>query len=114
MKINPNLIVERAKEDINTFVWRDSYGTFYLPINLNTHRLFYIIASIWDFKAPESMRLSYKINSYLNDEFYTKEYLSLALKVLIPEFLARKNIAPQHKIGFMKIVEYEKELKNDK
>lgn len=80
----PQLVAKR-------FAWRDRKGEFHLLENMETRHLFHVVRMIWDHSMPLEFRTNYP-KRYTFPEFYTTDYMALAVKMGLPELLARKDL----------------------
>jgi len=75
------------------YMWRDKEGNFHDPTKMETRHVFFTLRMIWNHHAPLEARIEpYKRYRFFS--FYTTEYLSQSIKVLMTELKTRKDIAP--------------------
>lgn len=87
-------------ETDSDFAWRDRFGNFTKPKNMQTRHLFYTLRMIWN----HSMVLKFEpYNKYDFSPFYTNEYMATAIKHIVAELKTRPDIQPdwQHQINQM-------------
>ncbi len=81
------------KEIKHKYMWRDKHCDFHDPKEMETRHVFFTLRMIWNHHAPLEARIEpYK--RYRFDPFYTNEYLSQSIKVLMTELATRKDIVP--------------------
>lgn len=84
------LATKSERSLIENFKWKDQYGWFHAPQGMSTTHLFYTLRSIWNSHVPLPWRLPGKLYEF--GDFYTREYMLTAIKVLSKELFTRKDL----------------------
>lgn len=79
---------------VNQFKWVDKFGQQHLIDDMETRHLFHVVRMIWDHSMPREWQTSYK-RRYIFPEFYNIDYMSLAVRLILPALLHRKDLTPE-------------------
>ncbi|MBU0801381.1 MAG: hypothetical protein KKA05_10340 [Alphaproteobacteria bacterium] len=75
------------------FQWRTSEGLMLKPSSMVTRHLFYTLRMIWNHSVPERCRVGKSIRLYTFGEFYTADYMRLAVRFIGTELMGRDDLA---------------------
>lgn len=88
-----------TKQSISTdvsapFRWKDQDGNLWHPRDMETRHLFYAVRMIWNHAMPEEAQ-THDFNTYRFSDFYTVEYMKLAVRTMIAELETRDDMRDQ-------------------
>lgn len=87
------------------FMWKDRENQFHLIHEMDTKHLFFTLRMIWNHYTPIQMRIEpYK--KYKIGTFYSKEYISDAIKHITRELGTRNDLTPYFIKCLTKMKEY--------
>lgn len=72
------------------FVWKTKDGRYFSIKQMSTSHLFNTIRMIWHHKMPKEAALG-EYQKYDFGTFYSKEYLELAIRKMLPELIKRSD-----------------------
>ena len=75
------------------YMWCDRHGELHSVEEMETRHLFHIVRMIWDHSVPKEHQTDFK-KRYTFSEFYSKEYLALSVRLMLPVLLLRKDLEP--------------------
>ena len=76
--------------------WRDRYGVFHRPADMETRHLFHVIRMIWNNTVPWWMRVG-RVRLYTFHSFYTVRYRREAVRQIGAELYRRRDLTDQWK-----------------
>ncbi|TNH43793.1 hypothetical protein [Photorhabdus luminescens] len=85
--------------------WKTANNEFLTPAEMNTDHLFHTLRVIWNNFMPAHVHVG-KVKFYEFSPFYTKEYMSQAIKHLARELSTRKDMRLIHKIEIEQMLYY--------
>jgi len=77
--------------------WRDKFGQFHAPQEMETRHLFYTLRMLWNHFMPRHMNVGENINRYRFEAFYTPAYFRQAVYHCGRELMQRRDLTPQWK-----------------
>lgn len=88
-----DLSIFRDQLPAEPFKWRTAEGLLLSPQTMVTRHLFYTLRMIWNHSVPERCRVGRNVRLYRFGEFYTAEYMRLAVRFIGAELMTRDDIA---------------------
>lgn len=79
---------------VDQFKWRDKQGNFHKVESMETKHLFHVVRMVWDHSMPPGHQTSFK-NRYTFPEFYSVEYMALAVRLMLPVLFHRRDLTPE-------------------
>lgn len=91
----------KAEDRITTepFKWRTKQGEFMLTRDMRTTHVFFALRMIWNHTVPEELQITPFIH-YTFGEFYTPEYMCIAVSALLQELATRTDLPGPFKAQF--------------
>ena len=89
-QVKPKIEFEVAKE----YEWRDRFGVFHKPRDMETRHLFHVIRMIWDHSMPSQWQTKW-LRRYVFPKYYTVEYMAASVRIILPELLNRKDLTEE-------------------
>lgn len=81
---------------VDAFKWRDKDGEFHRVEDMETRYLFHVCRMIWDHSMPTRWQTTFK-NRYKFPEFYTQQYMALAVRLMLPALFHRQDLTDEQK-----------------
>ena len=75
------------------FRWRDRFGEFHRPTEMETRHLFFTLRMIWNHTCPEQFQIK-PFQEYDFSDFYTTHYFKTAVLALSAELATRNDLEP--------------------
>jgi hypothetical protein len=79
---------------VDQFKWRDKFGNFHKVEDMETRHLFHVVRMVWDHSMPREWQTRFK-NRYRFPEFYSEDYMALAIRLMLPALLHRRDLTPE-------------------
>lgn len=74
------------------FKWKTRDGRTYEIVKMTTTHLFNTISMIWNHSMPKDVR-THNFNQYAFGKSYTRDYMMTAVRLMLPELLARPDLS---------------------
>lgn len=74
--------------------WRDKAGDLHRIQDMETRHLFHVVRMIWDHSMPKEWQTRWPRRYYF-DKFYTIDYMSLSIRLMLPALLNRRDLTPE-------------------
>lgn len=78
---------------VKEYTWRDKNGVHHNIDGMETRHLFHVVRMIWDHSMPEEFQTEFQ-NRYLFPSYYSKDYMALTIRLMLPVLLNRKDLEP--------------------
>lgn len=75
------------------YKWCDRRGALHAIKDMETRHIFHVVRMTWDHSVPKEHQTTFA-RRYRFPEFYTKEYMALTIKLMLPVLLLRKDLEP--------------------
>lgn len=79
---------------VDAFKWRDRQGNFHRVEDMETRHLFHVVRMVWDHSMPKEWQTRFP-RRYRFSEFYSEDYMALAVRLMLPALLHRPNLTPE-------------------
>lgn len=79
---------------VDQFKWRDKHGNFHKVEDMETRHLFHVVRMVWDHSMPREWQTRFP-NRYRFPEFYSEDYMALAVRLMLPALLHRRDLTPE-------------------
>lgn len=76
------------------FQWRSADGSRHVPAEMLSRHLFHTVVMIWNHGMPPDAATHDYVRHRFNPETHGPEYLRLAVAMMLPELLTRRDLAP--------------------
>ena len=103
--------IDKRNKLKHKYMWRDTDGHFHDPKSMETRHVFFTLRMIWNHHAPLEARIE-PYRRYQFNPFYTTEYLSQSVKVLMTELSKRKDMTPYWRKNLDHMVYYTDKMKH--
>jgi len=89
---------------VDSFKWLDRQGNFHRIDNMETRHLFHVVRMVWDHSMPKEWQTRFP-RRYHFSEFYSEDYMALAVRLMLPALLHRRDLTPEmwYWLSFMEI-----------
>lgn len=74
------------------YQWRDKFGNFHHPGEMETRHIYHTVCMIWNHTMPIKTRPDYQ--RYQFGPYYTTEYMKLSVIMLVKELFRREDLEP--------------------
>jgi len=81
------------QSNVQDFMWKDRKGNFHNPKDMKTSHVFFALRMIWNNIVDRKMQIQ-PVRIYNFGSFYTSEYMTQAVKVLLKELSTRNDLEP--------------------
>lgn len=93
---------KKLDEVASTWRWRDRFGNFHHPVEMETRHLFHTISMIWNHVMPIDAR-THDYRKYNFSSFYSEHYMRIGVRAILRELLNRndRTSAMEFRLKFM-------------